>query len=565
MALNAITRTAQRIVGNSGILLSSRSSSLWTSDNIVKSPHKDVVIPNRTVVEHVWEDILKWADKTALVCGVTNRSITYQQLYKYSRNFAAQLRTQLKIRDGDVVCIMMPNSPEYGVAMLGILEAGAEVTTINPIYTAHEVHRQLVLANPNVVIGVPSTIKVLKEALQLAQKDLPIIGLNDGTGLPSGVISFQEFVIDSNPDLSVLKEVSKKPEDIAFLPYSSGTTGLPKGVELTNRNVVANCVQQESDPIKFYNDTTSLNQDATLAVLPFYHIYGLVIILLHKLSAGLKVVTLPKFQPDSFLSTLKEHKIQLLCAAPPMVLFLGSHPDVKKEHLESIKTITSGAAPLPRNDVQRVLEKVQPDTNLLQIYGLTETSPLATAMLRGSTAYSTAGYAIANTQLRVVDSDLRSLEPNQVGELLIRGPQVMKGYRNNPEATKAVITEGWFRSGDLASLGKDGVVTIVDRLKELIKVKGYQVPPAELENILKEHPAVLDAAVVGMPDKKAGEVPKAFIVKKDGVKVQPEDIIKFVAERVAEFKRIKEVTFLDELPKNPSGKILRRVLKDKYC
>ncbi|CAD0197921.1 unnamed protein product [Chrysodeixis includens] len=564
-AKSLISKTAKNILASRSVsLISSRELSAWTPDKIVKSPHKDVDIPSRTVPEQIWENMERWVDRTAIECAITKQSYTYHQIYKYSRNFAAKLRTQLKIRDGDVVCIMMPNCPDFAVAVLGALEAGAEVTTVNPIYTAHEVQRQITLSDPKVVIGIPETITILKEALALAKKDLPIIAIKGVDGvLPPGTISFHEFALADNVDHSVLKEVRRKSEDVAFLPYSSGTTGLPKGVELVHRNIVVNLLQQNVDTIRHYDETTKSSQDVALAVLPFYHIYGLSIVLLHKLSVGLKVVTLPKFQPNTFTAALKEHKTNVLCAAPPLILFLGSHPGITNEHLAFIKTITSGAAPLPRKDVVSVFDKVKHKMNFLQVYGLTETAPLATAMLPGSEEYSTAGYAISNTELRIVDSALKPLGPKEVGELLIRGPQVMKGYRNNPEATKKCMTEdGWFQTGDLASIDTDGTVTIADRLKELIKVKGYQVPPAELENVLKEHPDVLDAAVIGVPDTRMGEVPKAFIVLREGHRADANSITTFVSKRVAEYKRIKEVRFLNELPKNPSGKILRRVLKE---
>uniref|UniRef100_A0A2H1WC02 Luciferin 4-monooxygenase n=1 Tax=Spodoptera frugiperda TaxID=7108 RepID=A0A2H1WC02_SPOFR len=568
MAARNLSKTAQRLLTSRSISLSSRKhSSVWTADNIVKSPYRDVEIPNRTITEYIWETVERWPDKTALVCAITNRSYTFHDIYKYSRNFAAKLRTQMKIRDGDAVCLMMSNSPEYPIALLGALEAGAEVTTANPIYTAYELERQIKQAEPKVLLGVPETAPVLKEALRLAKQDIPIIVLKNPDGaLPENTISFQELFLADNVDRSVLKDVSRTAEDVALFPYSSGTTGLPKGVELSNRNLVANFVQQDVDTMRVHQETTKSHQDVTLGILPFYHSYGLSVVLLHKLSAGLKNVTLPKFQPNTFIDAMKNFKINLLCAAPPLVLFLGSHPGVTGDHLASLRTITCGAAPLPTVDVTKILDKVKHDMDFLQIYGLTEVSPLATCMPPGSKDYSKAGYAVSNTELRVADQDQRVLGPNQLGELHIRGPQVMKGYRNNPEATKAVITEdGWFKTGDLASLDENGIVTINDRLKELIKVKGYQVPPAELENVLKEHPDILDAAVLGIPDSRLGEVPRAFVVLREGVKIEANAVTSFVSERVAEYKRIRDVVFLDALPKNPSGKILKRVLRDQYC
>ncbi|KAI5638898.1 AMP-binding enzyme domain-containing protein [Phthorimaea operculella] len=579
---------------------------LWTPDKVVRSPFKDIEIPTTILTEHVWNNIGKWSDKKAVTCGVTNRAYTYSDLYKYSRTFAANLRLKFGINDGDIVCVMMPNSPEYVIATLGTIESGAVMTTVNPIYTPHEVLKQLNQANPKVIIASNETVDVIKQALKLAKIELPIIiARTPGKDLPPGTIDFLELAKENHVNLDVLKHVATKSEDVVLLPYSSGTTGLPKGVELTHRNIVVNCLQQDDEILKLYQDTTASHQDSVIAVLPFYHIYGLVIVMLHKLSVGAKIVTVPKFDPKTFPSTLQEHRINLLYVAPPLVLFLGKDPSVKKEHLTSARSLMSGAAPLHKEDIHRALDKMPPNASVVQLYGMTETSPLATANLPNNTSYTSAGYPIpnteikvvdaeskslgpneniatanlpnntsytsagypiSNTEIKVVDAESKSLGPNEVGELWIRGPQVMKGYRNNPEATKNTITEdGWLKSGDMAFLEENGTVSIVDRLKELIKVKGFQVPPAELESLLKEHPAVLDAGVVGIPDERAGEVPKAFVVLKAGHKTDSEELKEFIHERVAAYKRIKEIVFLDALPKNPSGKLLRRVLKDEYC
>ncbi|XP_047997607.1 4-coumarate--CoA ligase 3-like isoform X2 [Leguminivora glycinivorella] len=554
----ALSRAVRRLLSRQNLLVLSRGQSVWTPDNVVRSPYRAVEAPNRTVVEHVWENLERWPDKVATVCGLTNRSYTYHQLHKQSRNFASQLRTKLGVRDGDVICTMMPNSPEYVVAIVGILTAGAELTTVNPIYTSHEVHRQLLLSKPKIIVGNINTVDVIREAMILAQLDIPIICITENGSFLPNTISFKELTADV--DHSVLNDVNNTADDVAILPYSSGTTGLPKGVELTHRNIVTNCVQADVDGVKQYRDTTASHQESIIAVLPFYHIYGLAIITLHKLSVGAKIVTMPKFQPNTFLSTLRDHKISLLYIVPP----IGSHPESKQEHLTYVERAVSGAAPLPKLDIDRFIEKCKPNLDFIHLYGLTETSPLVSTTAPGSTNYMTAGFAIPNTELRIVDSEMRNVGPNEVGELLIRGPQVMKGYRDNPEATRNVIDEhGWFRSGDLASLDEQGAVTISDRLKELIKVKGLQVAPAELESVLKEHPSVLDAGVIGVPDERTGEAPKAFIVLRDGHKGDREDIKNFVASRLASFKRLKDVVFIDNLPKNPSGKLLRRVLRDK--
>ncbi|CAK1582566.1 unnamed protein product [Parnassius mnemosyne] len=546
------------------------TQNLWTRENIVNSPFNDIQLPSLNVTEYIWQNLDKWANKPATICGITNRSYTYNELYKYSRKFAVKLRTQWDISEGDVTCIMMSNNPEYAIVTLGSLEAGAAVTTINPLYTVHEVQRQLLLSNPKIVIGRPETVGVIKEACKNANMNLPIIVVkNTHENLPSGTICFHELIDDANVDFSVLNTIDKNIDDIALIPYSSGTTGMPKGVELVHRTLVTNFVQQDAEGIRHYQHATDSHQESLLAVLPMYHMYGLGIILLQKLTTGAKIVTLPKFERKTFLHAIREHKTSLLHLVPPLASFLGSHPSVEDEYLSHIHTYICGAAPLPKQDIFQVLEKSKPNVDFLQVYGLTETSSLATTVPPESKNYTSVGVALPSTKLRIVDSDDRNLGPNAVGELLIKGPQIMKGYRNNPEATKAVITDdGWFRSGDLASIDHAGVVTICDRIKELIKVKGFQVAPAELESVLKEHPDILDAAVIGVPDSKLGEVPKAFVVLKDGCKQDSINVKKFVEDRVASYKRLSDVEFMKSLPRNPSGKILKKVLREncaKFC
>ncbi|XP_068630558.1 uncharacterized protein [Battus philenor] len=287
--------------------------------------------------------------------------------------------------------------------------------------------------------------------------------------------------------------------------------------------------------------------------------------MLHKLSIGAKIVTLPTFETETYLNAVKKYNASVLYIVPALASILGSHPKSNKEYLSSVHTYACAAAPLPEHDIRKVLEKSRPDANFVQMYGLTEVSPLATCIPRGYKKYNNVGFAVSNTKLRIVNSEDQSLGPNEVGELLIHGPQIMKGYRNNPEETKAAITrDGWFRTGDLASIDKDGVVIIRDRIKELIKVKGFQVAPAELEGILKEHPDILDAAVIGVPNAKMGEVPKAFVVIKGGRRKDSDGIKKIVNDKVAAFKRLYDVEFVEYLPRNPSGKILRRVLRENY-
>ncbi|XP_041981646.1 uncharacterized protein LOC121735046 [Aricia agestis] len=541
--------------------LSSRANHIWSTDRVVQSPFKNVDIPDMPITEYVWKDLERWSKKTAVVCGVTDRSYTYEQVYRQSQTFGACLRKILNIQNDDVVAIMMPNVPEYPTTVLGILTAGAIATTVNPIYTAYELQKQIILSGAKIIVTIPEIVPVVKDAMKLAKVNLPIVVMDLDTKCPDGAISYKELM-ESNTDLSVLSNVKRSAKDIICLPYSSGTTGLPKGVEWTSTNIISNCEQQNTE-IKQHNDTTESNQDTVLANLPMFHAYGLSVVLFHKLSLGLKLVTLPRFQPETFVKAFEKHKLNLFFVAPPTVLFMGFHSELTPKHLEHVRTVIVGAAPLPKPDVERFLRKVNKNVHFGQAYGLTETSPVVTMCPPKFDNYLSVGLPLPNIKLRIVDDNLNNLGPNEVGELLIHGPNVMKGYRQNEEANKQVFVDGWFRSGDMARIDEDGVVYIADRLKELIKVNAYQVAPAELESIVKEHPAVFDAAVIGVPDPKTGQKPKAFIVMKEGTNVKDQDIMDYVNTRVAPYKRITQIEFIDAIPKNPSGKILRRILAQK--
>ncbi|CAB3255929.1 unnamed protein product [Arctia plantaginis] len=541
-----------------------RDKSIWTSEKIVNSPYKDIDIPNVTLNDYMFWNLEKWATKTAVVCGVTNRGYTYEQVYKKSRVFGASLKNKFKIKAGDVIAVMLSNGPEYPIITMGILAAGGVVTTMNPIYTPYEVQRQIILSEANVIVTNIDIAPTIKEALKLAKRNIPIIMLDITESRLDGTISYKELVEDHHVDLDILNEVQSNCDDVAILLYSSGTTGLPKGVELTHKNLISNSEQQNTE-LRQYSYTTASHQDNTLVVLPMFHSFALSVQMIHKMTVGLKLITLPKFQPEVFLNTILMHKIHSMYLAPPVVLFLGSHPQVTAKHFEHVKTITSGAAPLPSADVQRLLHKAGRDVDFCQGYGLTEAGPVVSLPANGQKTYDDVGHCLPNVQMRIVDREMKNVGPDKVGELLVRGPNVMKGYFKNPQATKETFEGDWLRTGDIGKIDKTGLLFISDRLKELIKVNAYQVPPAELENVLKEHPAVLDVAVVGVPDDVTGERPRAFVVLKQGVTSTDKEIMEFINKRVAPYKKIKQVSFLDSIPKNASGKILRKTIKEQYC
>lgn len=544
-----------------------RKNGQWTSEGIVKSPFANVDIPNCTLYDYVWQNLDKWPERTVTVCARTGRGYTYEQAFNLSNAFAANLRKKFKIRDGDTVMVMLPNTPDYPLIMLGVMEAGGIVSTLNPVYTAHEIQRQLSMSDAKVIVTLPEKVNIVREAFKIAKKSIPIIVVKtNGDATPEGTAVFNELSEDVHVDKSCLKEVRVTTNDVCFLPYSSGTTGLPKGVELTNRNIVANCIQMNEPAIRCNNETTANHQDVAIAILPFFHIYGASVIALHKISQGLKIVTVDRFQPDTFIETLEKFKVNLLYLAPPLIIMMANHPLGSAKTYQYLETVISGAAPLAPTDGERFLSKFQRQIRFGQGYGLTETSPVVALSHKTLINSDKVGYAFPSTELRIVDENLKNLGPNEMGELLVKGPQVMKGYKDNPEANaNSLLDDGWFRTGDLSIADEQGIIKISDRQKELIKVKGFQVPPAELEAILREHPAVFDAAVIGVPHDTKGETPKAFVAFRPGQSVDIKDLCDFVATKVAPYKRIDDISILESIPRSAAGKILRRDLRSKYC
>ena len=341
------------------------------------------------------------------------------------------------------------------------------------------------------------------------------------------------------------------------LPYSSGTTGLSKGVMLTHYNIVANLSQ-------ILGVEATAETEVLMGILPFYHIYGMTAIMCNTLRAGATVVTMPRFELEQFLDLIQKHKITTAYLVPPLVLALAKHPVVDRYDLSTLDDIMSGAAPLPES----VATTCATRNNVIvrQAYGLTETSPATHINPKArEIKVASVGTALPNTEYRIVDlSSHEDAAQGDLGEVWIRGPQVMKGYLNNPSATEDMIdNDNWLHSGDIGKADDDGYLYVVDRVKELIKYKGLQVAPAELEGIIQSHPAVADVAVIPSPDEEAGEIPKAFVVVKPDATLTEDEVIGYVAERVSPQKKVRKVEFIDAIPKVPSGKILRRQLVER--
>jgi len=519
-----------------------------TTPNLHRSPLADVAIPDVAITPAVFERAAANADRLAFVDGPTGRCMSYGALADAIPRAAAGFAAR-GIGRGDVVGFMAPNLPEYAVVFHGAVTAGGLTTTINPSYGAEEVRYQLNDAGAQLLVTVGPCLDIVREAVEgTAVREILVIG-----DAPEGDDLIAPFapLLDEPPMVPAPVDV----DDVAALPYSSGTTGLPKGVMLTHHNLVSNLVQAEA-AIRFGDD------EVFVACLPFFHIYGMQIIMNVGLRIGATLVTMPRFDLEQFLTLAQERRATRLWVVPPIVLALARHPMVDDYDLSSVRGVFSGAAPLGPELAGEAAARV--GASVVQGYGMTELSPLTHATPIDDPRPGTVGVLVPNCEARVVDPATGDdLGTGEDGELWIRGPNVMKGYLNNPDATAAMIDDdGWLHTGDIGHVDDDGYWFIVDRVKELIKVKGFQVPPAELEALLITHPAVADVAVIGVPDEEAGERPKAFVVLKPGVEASEGDIEEFVAEHVASYKRLGQVAFLDAIPKSPSGKILRRLLRD---
>ncbi|XP_039310931.1 4-coumarate-CoA ligase 1 isoform X2 [Solenopsis invicta] len=508
------------------------------NEKIIMPPDDEAFYPETLIHEFVWNDSENYPNHIALECGISGKKYTFAQAKDATSYIGRSLRN-MGLKKGDVVALMAPNFPETVLGLLGSMSGGLIVTTINPQYTAEEMQGHLLKVNAKAII-TSNDIASRVLARVCLPRETPFIVIDDRTGpMPEGSIPFDDL-ITRGKSLSPVN-LNTNCDDVAVLPFSSGTTGLPKGTY----------------------------QEVIPAALPFFHIYGINVIAFPRLAFGAKIVTIPKFEPETFVKVLERNKVTVLFCVPPMVLFLTSSFLIKKHYFDHTHTMVSAAAPLAKTDVDKFYEKHNVDSKFLKFYqgyGMTESSPCICIEL--GQKYSSIGKNIASCQIRLVDIKTQKdiTTPGQTGELWIKGPHIMKGYLNDEEATKNTITDdGWLKTGDVVYFDEDFDFYITDRLKELIKVKGFQVPPAELEAVLRTHPDVKEAAVIGIPHERYGEVPKAFVVISKGKKPTEDGIKNFVKGKVSGYKQLKGgVTFVDNIPKNPSGKILRSKLKQVY-
>jgi acyl-CoA synthetase (AMP-forming)/AMP-acid ligase II len=519
---------------------------------IFRSSRSDVGIPDVAITDFVLRHADRLGDKPAMVDGPSGRALTYRQLADGIHRAATGLARR-GFRKGDVLAIYSPNLPEYALVFNAVASLGGINTTVNPLYTADELAKQLTDSGARFLVTIPPFLDKAREAAaKTGVEEVFVIGAADGAR------PFAELLGAPPSPPAVAIDAAR---DVVVLPYSSGTTGLPKGVMLTHRNLVANLCQCLGMP-----DFDGFSErDIIMAVLPYFHIYGMVVIMMFGLCQGATVVSMPRFDMPEFLGIIQRYRVTVAPIVPPIVLGMVKHPAVGQFDLSSLRLVFSGAAPLGEETARELSLRL--GCPVVQGYGMTEASPVThlSPTRHAAAKPGSIGLVVPNTEVKLSDVVTGAeLGKHQEGELLIRGPQIMKGYLNRPEETaQAIDPEGWYHSGDIGYVDDEGWFYIVDRTKELIKYKGMQVAPAELEALLATHPAILDAAVIRKPDEEAGEVPKAFVVLKPDEQARrttAEAIMSFVAERVAPHKRVRHVEFIDQIPKSASGKILRRML-----
>ena len=515
---------------------------MQTVEPVVRSPFGAPDVPDGGLSALVLRHSPGLGERPALIDAPSGRTITYGQLGTLVRRAAAGLAAR-GFGEGDVLALYSPNLPEYAVAVHAALSLGGVVTTANPLYTPEELARQLEDSGARTLVTVPPFVEPARAA---GCDDVIVFGEAEGATPFASLLEHG----DEPPSVRI------DPGDTAMIPYSSGTTGLPKGVMLTHGAVAANVLQ--TGQLIDYGAT-----DTIVAVAPFFHAVGFTVLLNGGLAFGATVVSLPRFEVETFLAAIQDHRATGTVVVPPIVLALARHPAVDQYDVSSLRYVGCGAAPLGVELQQEAADRL--GCTVAQGYGMTETTAGIAISSMGEPERNhpeQVGILLGGTEARVIDSETGAdLGTGGTGEIWVRGPQLMRGYLNNPEATAATIdADGWLHTGDIGRVDEDGRVFITDRIKELIKFKAFQVAPAELEALLCTHPAIANAAVVGAPDEEAGEIPTAFIVTR--AEVADDELMAWVAERVAPHKRIRRVERVDAIPCSPTGKILRRELRE---
>ncbi|CAD5209905.1 unnamed protein product [Bursaphelenchus okinawaensis] len=513
---------------------------------------------NEYLMNHLKNKLRECPDKKAFIAAEDHHnSVTYKQLYEHVQSVETYL-DNIGFKKGDVALIAAPNSWQYIVILAAVACRGGALSGANPDYTSFELKRQILDCKANVVFCGEETLK----RVQNATKDLNNIKLIVISNAHAHGVTTISDVLKTKPRRLAQPRINPE-TDLVLIPYSSGTTGDPKGVMLSHRNMVAmlEAIETYYDQQLMKDLEIDMGKETICLLMPMFHAYGCCVSL-NTLIRGTTIVLLKKFDFELFCKTIQDFKVRVQFLVPMIILLLVNHPLVKKYNLSSLEVIQSGAAPLG-SDICELAFQRYPNLRVLgQGYGMTECTVGSHFLAVTKNNFSQVGLLAPNMELKIQNPETGEEMPiGKEGEVCIKGPNVMVGYLNKPDATKKTIINGWLHTGDIGYQDESGLLYIVDRLKELIKVNGFQVPPAQLEGILVSHPDIADAAVIGIPDQMAGELPKAFVVRKSD-KLSVEDVKAFVAERTVHYKHLKGgVEFVKEIPRSPAGKILRKDLR----
>jgi len=548
---------------------------IWLDSYPEEVPHS-IDYEKRCLHDYLKLSASKYANHTAL--HFLGKNMTYTELYEEAKKFANQLQT-LGVKKGDRVAIMLANCPQGVISYYGALMIGAVVVQTNPLYVERELEHQLIDSGAKVIICLDLVFsKVEKVRSKTNLEHVIVTSIKDYLPFPknllypfvqkktSGIkidIEYNHKTMAFKPFLKAGKanevHVDINPvEDLALLQYTGGTTGLAKGVMLTHKNLVVNTMQ-----CIHWTYKTTPGQEKSLAVLPFFHVYGMTVSMNFSIMNGNTTVILPKFDIKDVLKTIEKQKITLFPGAPTMYVALINDSSIKDHDLSSIKACLSGAAPLPL-EVQQKFEELT-GGKLVEGYGLTETSPVAIATpIWGKRKTGSIGIPWPDTEVAVISAETgEPADIGEVGEIAVRGPQVMKGYWNRPEETAKVFKDDWFLTGDMGYMDDEGYFYIVDRKKDMIIAGGFNIYPREIEEVLYEHEAIQEAVMIGVPDDYRGETVKAFVVLKEGKKLTEQELNEYCRKHLAAYKVPRLYEFREELPKTLVGKILRRVLVEE--
>ncbi|BAT76720.1 hypothetical protein LR48_Vigan627s006300 [Vigna angularis] len=521
-------------------------------DFIFRSKLPDICIPTHLPLHtYIFQNISQFNHRPCLINAATGECFTYADVQLTALRVAAGLN-KLGIHQGDVILLLLRNCPQFVFAFLGSSVCGATITTANPFYTPAEVAKQAAACNAKLIITQASYVDKVKDFAR--ENDVRVMCVD---AAPEGYLHFSELTEANEKDIPGVKIF---PDDVVALPYSSGTTGIPKGVMITHKGLVTSVAQQ----VDGENPNVYMrSEDVVLCVLPLFHIYALNSVLLCSLRVGATVLIMPEFDIVKLIELVEKQRVSVAAFVPPIVLSIAKSPDLQRYDLSSIRMIICGAAPVGEK-VENCMRAKLPNAIFGQGYGMTEALAISFCLSFAKEGVEmksgSSGCVLRNAEMKIVHPHTgASLRRNKAGEICIRGNQIMKGYLNDEEATKNTIDkEGWLHTGDIGYIDDDDELFIVDRLKELIKYKGFQVAPAELEAILIAHPNISDAAIVSMKDEVAGEVPVAFVVRSKGSNISEQEIKQYISNQVVFYKRISRVFFVGSIPKSASGKILRR-------